>query len=112
MGLIHIRTPQTDSGKIGSKGNFISRKECYRFHGRPAGNPNLMEEYWIIELATPKSFIGTPLKDITLTNRFGVQVIVIKRWFQTGAALYQVSTSPSRTATSGFYRVRKQDLES
>ncbi len=47
-------------------------------------NPNLidylpfLEGYGIIELAVPKSFVGKTLKQINLTNRFGVQIVAIK----------------------------------
>lgn len=47
-------------------------------------NPNLidylpfMEGYGIIELAVPKSFVGQSLRQINLTNRYGVQVVAIK----------------------------------
>ena len=47
-------------------------------------NPNLidylpfLEGYQIIELATPRNFIGKTLKQINLTNRFGVQIVAIK----------------------------------
>ena len=47
-------------------------------------NPNLidylpfMEGYGIIELAVPKNFVGQSLKQINLTNRYGVQVVAIK----------------------------------
>jgi len=47
-------------------------------------NPNLidylpfLEGYGIIELAVPKSFIGQSLRQINLTNRYGVQVVAIK----------------------------------
>ena len=47
-------------------------------------NPNLidylpfLEDYAIIELATPKKFVGKTLKEINLTNSFGVQVVAIK----------------------------------
>ena len=47
-------------------------------------NPNLidylpfMEGYGIIELAVPKSFIGQSLRQINLTNRYGVQIVAIK----------------------------------
>jgi len=47
-------------------------------------NPNLidylpfLEGYGIIELGVPKSFVGKTLKQINLTNRFGVQIVAIK----------------------------------
>jgi len=47
-------------------------------------NPNLidylpfMEGYGIIELIVPKTFVGQSLKQINLTNRYGVQVVAIK----------------------------------
>jgi len=47
-------------------------------------NPNLidylpfMEGYGIIELVVPKNFIGKTLRQVDLTNRFGVQVVAIK----------------------------------
>lgn len=47
-------------------------------------NPNLidylpfLEGYRIIELATPNRFIGRTLKEINMTNRFGVQILAVK----------------------------------
>jgi len=47
-------------------------------------NPNLidylpfLEDYAIIELQVPKKFVGKTLKEINLTNSFGVQVVAIK----------------------------------
>ena len=47
-------------------------------------NPNLidylpfLEGYGIIELGVPKNFVGKTLKQINLTNRFGVQIVAIK----------------------------------
>lgn len=47
-------------------------------------NPNLidylpfLEGYAIIEQATAKKFVGKTLKEINLTNSFGVQVVAIK----------------------------------
>ncbi|WP_457551100.1 potassium channel family protein [Desulfobacula sp.] len=47
-------------------------------------NPNLidylpfLEGYGIIELAVPQSFVGQTLKQINLTNSYGVQVVAIK----------------------------------
>ncbi|MBU1196760.1 MAG: TrkA family potassium uptake protein [Proteobacteria bacterium] len=47
-------------------------------------NPNLidflpfMEGYGIIELTVPDRFIGKSLREINLTNRYGVQIVAIK----------------------------------
>ncbi|WP_022664738.1 potassium channel family protein [Desulfospira joergensenii] len=47
-------------------------------------NPNLidylpfLEGYRIIELAVPQKFIGKNLKQINITNRYGVQIVAIK----------------------------------
>ena len=47
-------------------------------------NPNLidylafMEGYGIIELAVPRKFVGKTLKQINLTNKYGVQVVAIR----------------------------------
>ncbi|NOX32943.1 MAG: TrkA family potassium uptake protein [Deltaproteobacteria bacterium] len=47
-------------------------------------NPNLidylpfMEGYGIIELTVPNSFIGQSLRQINLTNRYGVQIVAIR----------------------------------
>jgi len=69
LGVSEISFPEKD--------NAISMAE--RLH-----NPNLidylpfLEGYGIIELGVPKSFVGKSLKQLNLTNRFGVQVVAIK----------------------------------
>jgi trk system potassium uptake protein TrkA len=69
LGVQEISFPEKD--------NAISMAE--RLH-----NPNLidylpfLEGYGIIELAVPKKFVGQSLKQIDLTNRYGVQVVAIK----------------------------------
>jgi trk system potassium uptake protein len=48
-------------------------------------NPNILDYlsfldgYSIVELLSPQSFIGKNLKDLNLINRYGVQVLAIKR---------------------------------
>lgn len=37
-----------------------------------------MEGYSIVELACPEKFVGKTLKDLSLTNKYGVQVIAIR----------------------------------
>lgn len=69
LGVQEIPFPEKD----------IAISMAERFH-----NPNLidylpfLEGYGIIELAVPKSFVGKSLKQINMTNRFGVQVVAIK----------------------------------
>ena len=47
-------------------------------------NPNLidylpfLEGYQIIELAVPKNIVGKTLKQINMTNRYGVQIVAVK----------------------------------
>jgi trk system potassium uptake protein TrkA len=48
-------------------------------------NPNILDYlpfldgYSIVELLSPKSFIGKNLKELNLINRYGVQVLAIKK---------------------------------
>ena len=39
-----------------------------------------IEGYGIVQLAVPASFVGKPLKELNLINRYGVQVVAIKEF--------------------------------
>ncbi|NWH03762.1 potassium channel family protein [Desulfobacter latus] len=70
--------------KIGVKNILFPEKDTALSMARKLDNPSLidylplMEGYGIIELAVPEKFVGKTLKQIDLTNKYGVQVVAIK----------------------------------
>ena len=70
--------------KLGVKNILFPEKDTARSMARKLDNPSLidylplMEGYGIIELAVPEKFVGQNLKQIDLTNQYGVQIIAIK----------------------------------
>jgi trk system potassium uptake protein TrkA len=70
--------------KVGADEVFFPEKDLAISLAERLHNPNMLdylpflEGYSIIELAPPRGFIGKSLKDLNLTNRFGVQVVAIK----------------------------------
>lgn len=70
--------------KVGADEVFFPEKDLAISLAERLHNPNMLdylpfiEGYSIIELAPPREFIGKSLKDLNLTNRFGVQVVAIK----------------------------------
>jgi len=70
--------------KLGIKEIIFPEKDMALSMARKLDNPSLidylpfMEGYGIIELAVPKKFVGKSLKQINLTNKYGVQVVAIK----------------------------------
>lgn len=71
-------------GKLGVEDIIFPEKDTALSMAKKLDNPNLidylpfMEGYGIIELAVPGKFVGKSLKQINLTNTYGVQVIAIK----------------------------------
>ncbi len=69
---------------IGASDVFFPEKDMAISLAERLHNPNMLaylpfiEGYSIIELFTPKEFIGKSLKELNLINRFGVQVVAIK----------------------------------
>ena len=70
--------------KVGADEVFFPEKDLAVSLAERLHNPNMLdylpflEGYSIIELAPPRGFIGKNLKDLNLTNRFGVQIVAIK----------------------------------
>jgi trk/ktr system potassium uptake protein len=70
--------------KIGASEVFFPERDRAIFLAERLHNPNMLdyipfvEGYSIIELASPKSFIGKTLHELDLINRYGVQVVAIK----------------------------------
>lgn len=70
--------------KLGVKEIIFPEKDTALSMAKKLDNPSLidylpfMEGYGIIELAVPEKFMGKSLKQINLTNRYGVQVVAIK----------------------------------
>jgi trk system potassium uptake protein TrkA len=70
--------------KIEASEVFFPEKDMALSVAERLHNPNLldylpfMEDYSIIELATPQRFVGKALWDLALINRYGIQVIAIK----------------------------------
>ncbi len=69
--------------KLGVEDIIFPEKDTALSMAKKLDNPNLidylpfMEGYGIIELAVPEKFVGKSLKQINLTNTYGVQVIAI-----------------------------------
>lgn len=70
--------------KLGVKEIIFPEKDTALSMAKKLDNPSLidylpfMEGYGIIELAVPEKFMGKSLKQINLTNKYGVQVVAIK----------------------------------
>ena len=70
--------------KLGVEDIIFPEKDTALSMARKLDNPNLidylpfMEGYGIIELPVPGKFVGKSLKQINLTNRYGVQIVAIK----------------------------------
>lgn len=70
--------------KIGASEVLFPEKDQAISLAERLHNPNMvdylpfLEGYSIIELSTPKTFVGKSLRDLNLINRFGVQVVAIK----------------------------------
>lgn len=71
--------------KVGALQVFFPEKDMANSLAERLHNPNILdylpflEGYSIIELVPPKSFIAQTLKALNLINRYGVQVLAIKR---------------------------------
>lgn len=70
--------------KIGASEVIFPQKDAAVSLSERLHNPNMLdylpviEGYSIIELLMPKDFVGKTLRELDLTNRFGVQVVAIK----------------------------------
>ncbi len=70
--------------KLGVKDISFPEKDMALSMAAHLDNPNLidylafMEGYGIIELSVPRKFVGKTLKQINLTNKYGVQVVAIR----------------------------------
>jgi len=70
--------------KIGASDVLFPEKDMAISLAERIHNPNMLdylpflEGYSIIQLASPKSFIGKSLRELNLINQYGVQVIAIK----------------------------------
>ena len=71
--------------KVGASEVFFPEKDLAISLGERLHNPNMLdylpfvEGYSIIELAPLKRFIGKSLRELDLINRYGVQVIAVKK---------------------------------
>jgi trk system potassium uptake protein TrkA len=71
--------------KVGALEVFFPEKDTAISLAERLHNPNILdylpflEGYTIIELVPPKGFVGKSLKELNLINRYGVQVLAIKR---------------------------------
>jgi trk system potassium uptake protein TrkA len=71
--------------KVGALQVFFPEKDMANSLAERLHNPNILdylpflEGYSIIELVPPKGFVGQTLKALNLINRYGVQVLAIKR---------------------------------
>jgi trk system potassium uptake protein TrkA len=70
--------------KIGASEVLFPEKDLARTLAERLHNPNMLdylpfvEDHSIIQLAAPSEFEGKSLRELDLTNRYGVQVIAIK----------------------------------
>jgi trk system potassium uptake protein TrkA len=69
LGIQEIAFPEKDNAV--SMANRLDNSNLIEYLPFLAG-------YGIIELAVPQSFVGLTLKQIDLTNRYGVQIVAIK----------------------------------
>ena len=71
--------------KVGALQVFFPEKDMANSAAERLHNPNILdympflEGYTIIELLPPKGFVDQALKALNLINRYGVQVLAIKR---------------------------------
>jgi len=70
--------------KLGIQDIIFPEKDTALSMAKKLDNPNLidylpfMDGYGIIEIAVPEKFMGKSLKQINMTNTYGVQVVAIK----------------------------------
>ncbi len=71
--------------KIGATEIFFPEKDEAINLAVRLNNPNIVdylpfiEGYSIVELSPPKDFLGKTLKDLDLINRYGIQVLAVKK---------------------------------
>jgi trk system potassium uptake protein TrkA len=79
--------------KIGANEILFPEKDLAIGVASRLDNPNMLdylpfiEGYSIVEIAPPKEFVGKTLKEMDLTNRFGIQVVAVKEIIPRGATL-------------------------
>lgn len=70
--------------KIGASEVVFPERDLATSLAEKLHNPNMLDympfspDYSIVELAPPKGFVGRPLRDLDLINRYGVQVVAVK----------------------------------
>jgi len=70
--------------KIGASEVFFPERDLAISMAERLHNPNMLEYlpfiegYSIIEMAPPRNLIGKTLKELDLTNRYGIQVVAVK----------------------------------
>lgn len=70
--------------KVGASEVFFPEKDLALSLAERLHSPNILEympflkDYSIVELSPPANFIGKPLKELDLINKFGIQIIAIK----------------------------------
>ncbi len=70
--------------KIGAMNIYFPEKDSAYSLADHLHNPNVidylpfLEGYSIIQLSPPKKFLGKPLRELDLINRYGIQVVAIK----------------------------------
>lgn len=70
--------------KVGATDVFFPEKDLALSLAERLHSPNILEylpfleDYSIVELSPPNSFIGKALKELDLINKFGIQIIAVK----------------------------------
>jgi len=70
--------------KIGASETVFPERDMAIAVAERPHNPNMLDylplspDYSIVELAPPKGFVGKPLRELDLINRYGVQVVAVR----------------------------------
>lgn len=111
LGVKHVMAKATNDAharileKIGIEKVFSPEKDYAISTAERLNNPNMIdylpfvEEYSIVQVSPPEKFIGSSLKELNLTNKYGIQIIAIKD--QTSDKLKLIPT--------GEYILKKKD---
>ena len=91
LGVKHVMAKATNEAharileKIGIEKVFSPEKDSAISIAERLNNPNMIdylpfvEGHSIVQISPPSDFIGKSLRELNLTNRFGVQIIAIKK---------------------------------
>jgi len=92
--------------RIGADEVFFPEKDLALSLGERLHNPNLLDYlplitgYGIVEITPPEEFAGKTLRELDLTNRYGIQVIAVKKTVPKDVLM----------APKALYRVESGDL--